>query len=307
MTDPLLQSRENKAVNKSLTSMPYPHIEGLNLGADVVFNELTLNTIDANGVVWIVTDILGWWNLPDSEIRDVPRGWADGSYDVTGKWKSRMLTLNGVILPPDPSLVPAARNTLLSNAALVYDGAWLRVYETPQKAAFVRLSGTPSINTVNARGRTEFSIGLKAPDPIKYQWNDFSFDGSGVLDFNIPCKNVATGATGKLTLNNTGNWDTSVRLEINGPIIGPAAIENETTGELIIILDSLSSGDVLEIDTYRQEVALNGDIGDARSIIDTLANWIVLAPGNNVLSFYDSGAANSTADMSVYFRPAWIS
>lgn len=303
--NPLDQSRENTAVNRGLTPMPYPKIEGLNLGADVVFNELTLNTIDANGVVWVVTDIVGWWNLPDSEIRDIPRGWADGSYDVTGKWKPRVLSLNGVFLPPDPSLVPDARSTLLSNAALVYDGAWLRVYENPQKAAFVRLSGTPQINTVNARGRTEFSIGLKAADPIKYQWNDLVTDGT--VNTIVPCKNTATAETGKRTINNSGNWDTSVTIEINGPVVGPAAIENETTGELILILDGLDSGDVLEINTYRQEVAFNGDTGDARSMIDALANWIVLAPGNNVLSFEDAGAVNSTASMTVYYRPAWIS
>jgi hypothetical protein len=64
--------------------------------------------------------------------------------------------------------------------------------------------------------------------------------------------------------------------------------------------------DVLEIDTYNQEVAFNGSTDSTRSMIDTLVDWIVLAPGQNEITFEDAGAANGTASMVVYYRSGWI-
>lgn len=304
MTDPYLQSVENNTVNRALRAVEAPKIEGMQLNADITLNNLVLNTIDGNGVLWVCTDIKGWWNLPDSEIRDIPRGWADGSYDVAGNWRPRQLTLDGVFLPPDATYVEEARNTLLENIALVYDGAWLRVQEQPQKAAFVRLSGNPDIETVNPRGRTEFSVGLRAANPLKYGWNDL--DVAGYTSVVVPCKRTSTGETGIRTINNAGNWDTTVQLTINGPITGPATIINDTTGQLILTIVPFGAGHTLEIDTYRQEVAYDGDNSTARAMIDVLANWIVLAPGNNTIKFEDTGNANSTASMTVKYRPAWI-
>jgi Phage tail protein len=304
MTDPLLQSRETTAVNRGLIPLAPPNFTGLKLAEDIILNDFTLNRIDSNGVVWVVQDIEGWWNLPESQVRDIPRGWADGSYDVTGKWLPRNMTLKGSFLPPDPSLVSAARMELLNASALVYDGGWLRVYEEPQKACFVRLSGRPQIQTVNARGRTDFSIGLRAANPIKYGWNDFLPDG--YLLSTIPCKSVSPAQTGILNLPNEGNWDTTMVIEIDGPIIGPATIENQTTGELILIIAPVDAPSTLTIDTYRQEVDLDGDRDGARAMLDVLTNWMVLAPGDNSIKFEDIGSANSTAVMRVYYRPAFI-
>jgi hypothetical protein len=64
--------------------------------------------------------------------------------------------------------------------------------------------------------------------------------------------------------------------------------------------------DILEIDTRDHEVAFNGDTVGKRSLIDVLAEWTLLAPGDNAFSFYDEGAANSTASLSVYYRSAWL-
>lgn len=300
----MTQSQETTAVNKALSAYPPPTFTGMKLNADIVLDQLVFNTIDLDGVVWVISDVEGWWNLPESTVRDIPRGWADGSYDVGGRWTNRLLTLRGSILPPDPSFVPAARDTLLQAAALVYDGAWLRVYEEPQKAAFVRLSGKPQIQTVNARGRTDFSIGLKAADPLKYGWNDAQAQGYEVT--TLQCKNVALSRTGVTTITNDGNWDTTVVIEIDGPVVGPATIINQTTGELIILIEPVPALSMLEINTYRQAVALDGDTADARKMLDILANWILLAPGDNTLEFIDTGSVNSTAVMRVYHRPAWI-
>jgi hypothetical protein len=375
------QDKETTTVNRSLTALPRPWITGMKLEADVQLNGLILSTIDENDVVWVLTDLKGWWGHPDPEVPDIERGWGDGSYDVRGRWQSRQIELTGVFLTPDPALVPAARDKLVKATSLVYTNAWLYVNENPTKASRVRLSGKPEIETVNARGRTEFSIGLRAADPVKYEWN--WEQENGYQTATIPAKNVATSEPGTRVITNNGNTNVAVILEITGPMAGLGEIYNAATDQLLTtvqllrpattkavsnkaltsnvatlmtdtvhgflsgdivtvsISDAVFDGthtilavpttstftyskvndnvasaaasgnasiavDVLEIDTYDKEVAFNGSTDSTRSMIDTLVDWIVLAPGENEITFEDAGAANGTASMVVYYRSGWI-
>lgn len=175
--DNVSQSEENDSVNTGLTPLPAPTVGGMQLEADIILGDLVLNTIDENNIVWVCTDIDGWWGQSTPEIPDIPRGVEDGSYDVTGRYQARVMTLSGTFLLPDPSLLGKARDILVTATNLVRKGAWLRTNENPTRAAFVRLSGKPQIKTVNARGRTDFAITLKAADPIRYEWNDQDPDG----------------------------------------------------------------------------------------------------------------------------------
>lgn len=379
--DPLGQNIERTAVNRVLTELPPPTFTGMKLKEDILLGDLVLNTIDENNVVWVCTDIEGWWVHPDPEIPDVTRGWADGSYDASGRWTARQITLSGVFMPPDPDLVPVTRDKLIQATTLVRSGAWLKTRENPTRAAFVRLSGRPQIETVTARGKTEFSIGLRAADPIKYSWNELDADGYDIV--TIPCANALTLETGEMTIENVGNTDVTMFLEITGPITAPAIIYNLTNDELLTIVEPLrdaetrtvtdksitnsvgtltfstlhdmvigdtvtvtgvdatfdgtyaiidtpttssisyavdvaslsstpSSGtvtrdiDVLEVDTYSKEVALNGETLGARVRVDTLTDWLTLAPGNNDIIFSDDGNANSPASLVIYYRSGWI-
>jgi hypothetical protein len=64
--------------------------------------------------------------------------------------------------------------------------------------------------------------------------------------------------------------------------------------------------DILEIDTYNREVTLNGEFTGARLKLEVYNEWITLSPGANVISFYDNGAANSTANLTVDYRSGWL-
>jgi hypothetical protein len=64
--------------------------------------------------------------------------------------------------------------------------------------------------------------------------------------------------------------------------------------------------DVLEIDTYTHEVALNGETIGARVKVDTLTDWLSLDAGNNAIQFTDEGDATSDASMVIYYRSGWI-
>lgn len=249
--DPLLQAEENKKVNLALTPLQRPYLSGLKLNADISIGNLTLNTIDANNVVWVVTDLEGWWSHPEPDVPDLARGWGDGSYDSKGRYEAREITLEGSFFAPDPSLVAAARNQLIEATDLVYEGGWLIVDENPSKSAFVRLSGRPEIVSASARGRVDFSIGLRAADPIKYEWVSGSTDGYEYVDISSGDSDV---------LENTGNTKVPAVFEITGGLTSntssTAVIQNLSRLERIDIIDSVQATDTLEIDTYNREVLL---------------------------------------------------
>jgi DNA/RNA endonuclease YhcR with UshA esterase domain len=239
MAEVFNQSQENNAVDRSLIPLQQPHLTGMKLQGDIALGEFLFNTIDQYGVVWVITDIEGWWVHPEPDMPDIPRGFGDGSYDIKGRYQARILTLSGSFLTPSPSLVEAARDRLISATNLVYKGAWLKtgIESDNKRSSFVRLSGAPSIQTTTARGRTDFSIGLKAADPIKYAWNDSDPDGYERVE--VPATNRTTGATGVETITNIGNVDVPVNFEISGPITGPARIYNRTTDKLLYIVSGL--------------------------------------------------------------------
>jgi hypothetical protein len=173
----LPQAVKNQAVNIALTKLPQPHLTGMKLKGDVRINGLTLNSVDENDIVWVCRDIEGWWNLSNVDTPDIARGLDDGSYDVRGRRTARSISIEGSILVPDPSWTATARQKLMETFNLVYKGAWLYVDESTTKAAFVRLVGQPTMNNTNARGRIDFSIPLRAGDPIKYDWQETNANG----------------------------------------------------------------------------------------------------------------------------------
>lgn len=303
--DDITQAKENYYVRRGLSAVKEPHLTGMELRADVTIGNLILNTVDEDGVVWVCTDIDGWWNHPEPEVEDIPRGYGDGSYQVRGRYASRDITLTGVFLPPDKSYVANARSKLIKETDLVYVSGWLKTNENPTKASLVRLSGRPEITTVNARGRTEFTIGLRAADPLKYEW--YYDDELGYRKTVIACENALVPGTGTGTVNNTGNAYAPVVLEVRGTFVGPGVITNVTTGEFITVVEGVTSSEVLEIDTRDHEVALDGDVVGKRAYIDVLSDWILLAPGENVFTFEDNGNPNNaSATLTVRYRSAWL-
>lgn len=301
------QAVENRLVNLALTSLPQPHLTGLKLKADVSLGSLVFNTIDSTGVVWVLSDLEGWWNLPDVESQDLPRGWGDGSYDAKGRFATRLITLTGSFLTQNPDQAAAARDKLVRAMDLVYKGGWLIVREPGSpKAVWVRLSGTPSMDNVTARGRTNFSIGLKAVDPIKYE-----LVGNDVESNNVTTIGMNASA---VTITNNGNTKVPVVFEIEGALTAsPAApatitLTSSDPDKRIFIVESQSqSGDVLEIDTYKREVLFNGQgfetgVGASRRRLSTLVDWIELEPGVNTITWTGTG----TATCSILYRSGWI-
>jgi hypothetical protein len=418
------QAKENKLVRKALTRLPEPFLSGLKLNQDISLyrydektdtaTELILNTIDDNDVVWIASDIEGWWTLPEPEVPDLPRGWGDGSYDAIGRWTNRIMTLVGSFLPQRPEDAPAARDKLLDALSVmvktkssgylivtdfdqpiqIYDaqeqadprtvvfttpnvsgiapGDYVRVsgikYDTeiqPNAAnnfnstasgflvtavepggigvapsvtidrgeklgnytggafpgggtikkivvrisAKVRLSGAPQITSVNARGRHDFSIGLRAVDPVKYEFVSGDPDGYRV----IPVTPINGSAS--VSVFNYGNTAVPIIIELssgfevaNSNIGSCPRIENFP--QVIDIIKGTDPDVRLEIDTYNREVlkvTYDGEdvelVENGRASIPVIVDWIYLEPENNTLTFARFPAGSSC---NIYYKSGWI-
>lgn len=284
------QAEENKLVRKSLTRLPEPYLSGLKLNADIEINGLVLNTIDSNNVVWVVSDIDGWWNLPQSEIPDLPRGWGDGSYDAIGRFSTRILTLNGSFLTQNPDQVPAARSALLNSVNLVKTGGWLIVDENPKKASYVRLSGAPQITSVSARGRHDFSIGLVANDPIKYEYVEGNADG-----YQSVTLTAGSGGNAIANVINSGDVAVPIIIELSKNFTIPNAntpptITNTESDQVITIIDGTDAENRLEIDTYNREIldvlynysTISGAVGNGANVVYTTSLAHGLSVGDTV-------------------------
>lgn len=307
------QAQEFQKTNLSLTPLPQPHLTGMKLQGDVRINGLTLNTIDEDGVTWVATGLKGWWTHPEPEMQDMRRGWGDGSYDIKGRYAPRIIELTGSFLTTDPSQVVAARNKLVEATNLVYTNGILEADENPTKFSYVRLNGGPDIETVSARGRTDFTIPLKAADPIKYEWyrDPDSPDPLGYRKTTLLAKNASLSRSGTTTITNTGNYPVAVYFEVNGPGLGNLQIVNNTNGDFIIITGTLRGSATLTVTNkaISNEVAtltlsaahslLEGDIVTVSSVGSPFDGEItVTAVTSTTFSYSVVGATNVSSTAS---------
>lgn len=165
--------------------------DGTEFKLNKVYTSADTDYPDLAGTVWVVSDIDGWWNLSDSDVPDISRGFGDGSFDVRGRFLARDFTITGSILieSGDRTTIgtksAAARAQLINIFNLVKRNTWVIVDEDSyRRSAYVRLNGRPNIATVNSKGRIDFSIGLRAGDPLKYEWVE-----------EIPAELVSSGLT----------------------------------------------------------------------------------------------------------------
>jgi hypothetical protein len=221
------QAEKNDRVRKAMSHVPQV-INGVRLGADITINDLVLNTVDEDNTLWVCTALDGWWGQSSPEAPDIPRGTDDGSYDVEARTQFRSVTITGFFVPEDPEkTLSKSIDRLVSAIDLTRKGGWLLINEGPTKAAWVRLMSKPTIQTVNARGRTAFSVTLRAADPIKYHWDDADPDGFTNVQF--------LAADQVVHANNIGTASVAGIFTITGPVGAGTRIYNSRTDETLTL------------------------------------------------------------------------
>jgi hypothetical protein len=117
----------------------------------------------------------------------------------------------------------------------------------------------------------------------------------------ITISGVTTSGSPRTTLNN------DIGVTISNVTANTITYTGLTSGTLTDLATDgaigLDSADTLVVDTYNKSALFNGSATNARSYIDALVDWIVLQPGNNTITFTDSGG---TTDMPVEYRSGWI-
>jgi hypothetical protein len=227
------QGQKNKLVDTSLTNVYIDHLKGMKLKADIRLGDFVFNRIDEYGVVWVVTNVQGWNNLPEVQMQNFDRGWGDGSFVSYGRYGAREITIEGSFLVQDvDTQLEKARERLIKAINLVKADNWLIMNEATPKGVRVRLSTAPDITTTNPRGRTDFSFTLIASDPIKYKWDDARDDGYKLVSIN-------NSPTAYSTIRNEGNTPVPVIFEIIGPTTGPVSIFNKTSEDLLGVVSKL--------------------------------------------------------------------
>ena len=241
----ITQEDETTSVNNALKPVPYPEITGMELNSDISLNGLLFNTIDEDGVLWVCTDLQGWWGNSEAEVDNIPRGLGDGSYDIRGRYAAREIEFSGVFFPPNKTLVSKAREKLITAIDLVKTNGWLIVDEEPPRASLVRLVDRPEINTVNSRGRTEFSFTLRAHDPIKYEWVDGDQYGRKVQQIDM---------NSSFTISNDGNSIVPAVFEMHGPMEVGSFVRNLANQQTLTLAQRLrGSNETTEIvGVYRE-------------------------------------------------------
>lgn len=295
------------------------------LSADVQVEGLVMNTMDEFGVVWLVSDIDGWWTTPEPEVPDVPRAWFDGSYETRGRYTARTFTLTGSFVPRSPRDVAAARDRLIRAVNLCHRGGWFMTHEQESgsvltKGAKVWLAGQPLIATNGLNGKTDFSIALRAPDSLKHSIKDAvppGYNSIRVLtsssaypergyprEYPWAYPEAVFGSTRAIVINE-GNAVTWPILRLAGPTNGALKIYNADTGQEFRIVKRLYPGEVLEIDCFTRQVTLNGE-GNHRFYLDVDVDWLMLQPGPNKIWFAEETIGGIRTELEVLWRSSWI-
>jgi hypothetical protein len=203
-------------------------------------------------------------------------------------------TTNTVTLAAAPggSVVGITGTSLPANSKHQFDAV-------KPKTSFVRVSGRPQIESVSARGRTNFSIGLKAADPIKYEY---------ILDPPGGARAVTLTRNTDIVVVNSGNTPVPVVFDITGTIgTSEKASISRTYGTTVKSISGVYKdfSGTLRINTYSRNIVkiINSTTSIGRIYANSLIDWIYLEPGPNTLRF---SSANATSSCVMNYRSGWI-
>jgi len=281
---------------------------GLFEGSPVAIGDLLFNTVDADGVFWILESFKGWGS-PGSTAELTQRVRGNGATSSEGFLKARVMTLEGTIDAPSPELLSAAVDQL--SAAVRLDGFRLLVAEAGRvRHCEAKRQDEVLISWLDAY-TAKFSIQVVAKDPRKFgdlvsasTRLPFS-EGGLVRPSTWPRTWTGVSGTGQVTINNPGNTQAPVWLRIDGPLpAGGWTVTHQGKKSSLTFATALSlgSGEFVTVDMDRREVLAQGQA--PRSGYVTSRGWFSLDPGDNVIAF-SAQNYSSTASLTVSTKPAW--
>jgi hypothetical protein len=266
--------------------------------------DLELGAVDADGTWWVLADWTGLGGAPTSG-QVVQRAGDHGGWATPQYFGSRPITLTVRATATSQALRDGAR-AKLSAAVPVSDLALMRLDEPIPKIMWVRRSGEIPESYLTLVD-VEFTVGLIAPDPRKYSASlhqATANQGAGPAGLAPPWTPPITLPAGappmSVLCTNAGSFETRPTVLIQGPVTGPAVV-NQTTGQMVSFSTlTLGASDVLAVDFLNKQALLNGVFRPA----DLSSGWWVMPPGATGVQL--TGTASTGASMTVQWRDAWI-
>lgn len=277
----------------------------------VALGDLVLNTIDADGTVWALEEFPEWEGSAASTLEVNQRARGHGGTSSEPFYQPRTLTMAGKIKARTPQLLNAARDRLNRAVSLhdftllVSESGYVRhmTVKRQDEVLSPTVKGFPTL--------AEFSIQLKADDPLKYGELVTastllpSSTGGLVRPSTWPRTWTGVSNTGIIRINNTGNENAPLWLRIDGPIpAGGWSVSHVDHDEVLTFATSLAlaAGEFVTVDMENREVLAQGQ--SPRSGYVTSRGWFSLDPGFNDIAF---SAVNhsATALLTATTKPAW--
>lgn len=269
---------------------------------DITFGESDPET----GENWIVYDLEGWQNTGTTG-QTTQRSAANGGWRNRAYRPSKGYTLTGSVFTDQPN-APDALDRLLDNIPLdqLAPLAVYGVHASGDRQVFVRQEGDVSTKIISDY-EASFSIGLVAPDPLKYGTEQHvtatnlpSTTGGLTVPFKVPFAINSVTVSGVAQPFNAGNEPVSPRAIIYGPVANPR-LTNQLTGEVLQVNLTLATGEYLDLDFARHTAHLNGT-ASRRGYVS--GPWFSLTPGLNLIDF-NSSVYSATASVQVIWFDGW--
>jgi hypothetical protein len=264
------------------------------------------NTVDSNGVAWVLEAINGWSGGAGSTLQLTQKANANGAWRGPAYLPSLPLELTGNVVAPNAALAIAASDTLVAAVTLAPSQLTVTEYST-QRWMMVQRQDSPDITWLTD---TAFSYSLQvvAADPRKLA--DALVDSTGLpsssggltVPFTVPFSINSTVVSGRCVLTNPGNATGPVVLRIDGPVTGPI-VTHVGSGATLAFASSmtLASGEWLIVDMENQQVLANGQV--SRNGWVTQRGWSGFDPGGNTWQF---AATSGSGTLTVTANPAWL-
>lgn len=145
-----------------------------------------------------------------------------------------------------------------------------------------------AVASVSTNGRTYNRVYTTPANPGQNPLQSGLSYGGGVLTSNL--------------IINNGNVTTYPTITIYGPATNPV-VTNSTTNQSLVINYTMTTSDVIVLDTDFRSVTLNGV--SRRAILNNSSSWFGADPGNSYYNFAATGTSASTACV-VSWRSAYI-
>lgn len=261
--------------------------------------------------------LVGWDDLPGLDTADVPRPSAPGEYAGTIYPQARIITVQLSVHGDGPGYAVNLATLRAATTATLAAETPLAVRLAGQMlSANVRClqRAIPTGRNYAAGASLKATLQFKATDPRRYGTQASATTappatGAGItwpVTWPITWPTGGSGATGTVTVANSGDYNTPPVITIRGPLTTPA-VYRQDTGEVLELNTAMAAGDVAVIDVLADTLTMNGT--PAKNLLTDRSapvSSFLMPPGNTGLALREAGGPDPTASMTVVYAPAYL-